>query len=423
MATTSQKLYEHPPETLANFLAPNRNIGRSLASFDDLPRLSSDRDSRPSSSHRSSPRSSRPSSPHGLVSPTSRRSTPHYTPPSSPHPKPEHRLLLPPKQPPSELQTDAALKDPTLTDPPETPLIVLFHGSRDSCHNSWRPLARNLSQTHRVLMWERSSSTDYQGEAHALTSYLFQHNLSSTPLILVAHSHGGAFARCFLHFNSTHVAGMVLVETGQEASWDEKLQEKQEEQHALGSRPLVVIKGRSLLHKWQGIDAEEAKIKDRQAKGEVVPEAERARCMVARNEMRRWEKEDEKLKRRQLKLSKRNKWVEVQDVGHHVVRDRPAVVQEAVEWVLEHLDDESDSSDGGAGGVERWLRASGDHGGGRSGRSSRRNSRERERDKDSGKGKEKDKQRNGSVLWLKKVSLGLLGGGHDEDKPSRRSSR
>lgn len=176
-----------------------------------------------------------------------------------------------------------------------------------------------------------------------------------------------------------------MVETGQEATFDAKLQEKQEEHHCMGDRPLVVIKGQSLKRKWQQLEEDKANHAARVEKGERVSESEKARLMVMANEMRRWEKEDEKLKRKQLKLSKRSKWVELPDIGHHVIRDAPEKVIEEVKWVMD------DISDHGVSSNESHEKLG-------------------------------DKQRDQSIPWLKKFGMAMHLNSKD-DEIKRRSSR
>jgi len=233
-----------------------------------------------------------------------------------------------------------------------------------------------LSENYRVLLYERPSKITPAESTAELITYLDKEGLHG-PYVLVAHSHGGAYARCFLHERPKDVAGMVLVETGQEATWDEKIQDEQEDDHILGNRPLVVVKGNSLLHKWRQLDDREKRLKDKATHGEVASEGEKASLMITRNEMGKWEKEDTKLKKRQLRLSKRHRFVNLLDVGHHVVRDKPERVAEEVEWVMANL-----------AGADK------------SGRSSRSSSRR--------PSVEMDRERQSSVSsWLRKASLAL----------------
>lgn len=162
---------------------------------------------------------------------------------------------------------------------------------------------------------------------------------------------------------------MVMVETGQEATWDAKLQEKQEDNHVLDESPLVVIKGKSLRRKWKDLEKDEKSMKERHEKGERVSESEKARLMMMKNEMTKWEKEDERLKRKQLKMSKKNKFIDLPDVGHQVIRDKPETVLEAVNWVMANMPDR--------------------------GRPSTRDGEE--------------KSRTSSMPWLRKMSLALTG--------------
>lgn len=312
---------------------PNRNIGRSLEIFDPNSPLWSAAGSRTDvASHSPRTRTPNPQSPRSGV-PRSGRSTPiDAATPTTPRiaspsqaQRYEHQHLSP---------EDGA---------PDFPLIICFHGSGDKCRRSWLPLARDLSQRYRVLLYERSSRAAIPESTSNLVSYLEQQNLAG-PYVLIAHSHGGAFARCFLHQRPKDVAGMVLVETGQETVWDEKIQEDQEDDHVLGDRPLVVIKGNSLLRKWRQLEEAEQRQKDRAANGEAIGESDKASLMVTRNEMARWEKEDAKLKKRQLRISKKHRFINLPDVGHHVVRDAPAVVVEEMEWVMANLRRGGDTS-------------------------------------------------------------------------------
>jgi predicted alpha/beta hydrolase family esterase len=238
-------------------------------------------------------------------------------------------------------------------------------------------------------MFERSPHGDAESETHELSAYLAREHLPG-PYILIAHSHGGAFAGCFLHSHPTDVAGMVMVETGQEATWNPKAQKEQEEHHELGHRPIVVIKGRSMLRKWKQLEEQRAEIKQRRERGEIVKEAETAMIMIQEVEIQKWEEMDEKLKRRQLKLSKKHKFVELTDVGHHVIRDKPEAVVEGVEWVMENQPS----------------------GSGLATPDSRRSSIE-----------QPQQSRSGSVGggWLRKVSVALRGGSKGESRAGVRA--
>ena len=53
--------------------------------------------------------------------------------------------------------------------------------------------------------------------------------------------------------------------------------------------------------------------------------------------LERWEAEDEKMKKKQLLLSRRSRFAQVHNVGHHVIRDRPEAVVEEVKWVMQEI--------------------------------------------------------------------------------------
>lgn len=254
-----------------------------------------------------------------------------------------------------------------------------------------------------MLFYPRQADQDTAESVDGLISYLDQHDLTG-PYVLLAHSHGGAHARCFLHRKRKEVAGMVLVETGQEAIWDEKIQDDQEDSHVLGERPLVVIKGNSLLPKWQKLAEREQRIKEKTAAGQTVSESEKASLMMTRNQMGRWEKEDIKLKRRQLKLSKNHRFVHLADVGHGVVRDQPTTVAAEVDWVMANL-----LLRGGGGG---------DKSGGQS-NSSRSSSR-------AGRASGEIERKGTLATWLRKAGLALTprpGAGAGKEEEGRRASR
>ncbi|KAI0599868.1 Alpha/Beta hydrolase protein [Biscogniauxia sp. FL1348] len=263
---------------------------------------------------------------------------------------PQYRLLLPlsPEQASSPPSHTISTDPPP---PPPPPLVICFHGSGDppSCSPAWDALtARLVRNGLRVLQCDRGpANPGPRDAAAALCAHLLREGGSSSvrgPYVLVAHSYGGAFARMFLHLwdeegkkgrERDAIAGMVLVETGQEGGLEPDFEEAQRRRRVLGRRPLVVIRGNSLLHKWR--DLERA-------------EGEESRRMGAQREMlRRCEEEDERLKRRQLGLSasrdgSRARFVQIPDCGHHVVRDRPDAVAEAVEWVVRMLGEEDEGT-------------------------------------------------------------------------------
>lgn len=236
---------------------------------------------------------------------------------------PGHKLLTP--------ESDAAR---------HRPLIICFHGSGESCSPSWDALARILtSEPHflRVLLYERGPRNPKPPQATAdLRKYLRREKLKG-PYVLVAHSYGGSFARLFLDKEDTQVAGMVLVETGQESALDAKIEERQYERRILGMRPLSVVRGNSFLH-----------ISEQVRQAEANTEKEGAREIELKKMLRTWEAADEEMKKKQLELAAQNgvkRYVHIPDCGHHVVRDRPDVVAAEVAWVLENLQKDTDDSD------------------------------------------------------------------------------
>ncbi|KAI1329687.1 Alpha/Beta hydrolase protein [Xylariaceae sp. FL0255] len=285
---------------------------------------------------------------------------------------PRHRLLLPPAKPKAQeaetLQNDKSddISDDYGQDHDLKPLIMCFHGSGETCSPAWDDLATALvAETDcRVLLYDRgdgNQSADTVGEE--MWEFLLPSSSSSSgtlrgPYLLIAHSYGGAFARVFLqrehefghrgrntnantqgyqhnsHNNSDNmrsdsdmIVGVVLVETGQEGGLDPALDERQIRTVVLGSRPLCVVRGNSLLGKWRALEEAEA-----QESGPSLS----LNLVAQRRLLERVDAEDERLKRRQLGLSRNSRFVHVPDCGHHVVRDRPDVVIEAVKWVLEN---------------------------------------------------------------------------------------
>ncbi|KAI1630806.1 Alpha/Beta hydrolase protein [Biscogniauxia mediterranea] len=287
---------------------------------------------------------------------------------------PQYRLLLPPPEqasPPPSLSITTNPPPP----PPPPPLVICFHGSGDppSCSPGWDPLAARLVRDHglRVLLCDRGpANPGPRDAAAALRAHLLREGEGEGsgvqghvpgPYVLVAHSYGGAFARTFLHVweeeeeeekkgrgrgrgrgeRDAMIAGMVLVETGQEGGLDRDVEEDQLRRRVLGRRPLVVVRGNSLLQKWR--DLERAEREGMRRDGD---DADARRRIEAHREMlRRCDEEDERLKRRQLRLSasrdgSRARFVEIPDCGHNVVRDRPDAVADAVEWVVGMMGDE-----------------------------------------------------------------------------------
>ncbi len=243
----------------------------------------------------------------------------------------------------------------------DRPLVICFHGSGESCSPSWDALAGLLllllpaggGGGPRVLLYDRGPPPGPRpGCATAdLRAYLRRERLAG-PYVLVAHSYGGAFARTFLHLHrhghrgragagtgagADAIAGMVLVETGQEGGLDPAVEAAQQAGCPLGARPLSVVRGNSLIAKWKAL--EEAEAEARAGAGADIGTDASLRLQTQREMLQRCDEEDERLKKRQLALSRNARYVHVPDCGHHVVRDRPDVVAAEVCWVLEDVED------------------------------------------------------------------------------------
>lgn len=250
----------------------------------------------------------------------------------------EHKLLVPP---PSGDGDGDANKD-------ERPLVIFFHGSGgETCSPSWDELAGLLTKpplSLRVLLYDRTSSNPRPEEATAdLRAYLVREKLWPGPYILIAHSYGGAFARTFIYRwcsggsrgrgrGRAVIAGVVLVETGQEGGLDLKVEEEQYRSCVLGGTPLSVVRGNSLIGKWKDLEAAEA------VANAAVAAGDGERLRLQREMLRMTDEEDERLKKRQLDMSRNARYVHVPDCGHHVIRDRPDVVAAEVSWILENMD-------------------------------------------------------------------------------------
>ncbi|CAH0045163.1 unnamed protein product [Clonostachys solani] len=216
-----------------------------------------------------------------------------------------------------------------------SPLIICFHGSGDSCA-SWWELAQLLATSYRVLLYNRGpSNPGSKASTKSLIQYLAEMQLGP-PYVLIGHSYGGNFAREFLQQRTSDVVGMVLAETGQETGLDPAMEARQYKRTILGTKPLSVIRANSMIGKLKQL---EEKIRDAQGdeklENEIRNGSEFAMVDV-------WDKEDERLKKRQLDLSKNSRYLHIPDCGHHVIRDRPDAVAEEVRWVMENCNDVPD---------------------------------------------------------------------------------
>ncbi|CEI62006.1 hypothetical protein FVEN_g3044 [Fusarium venenatum] len=210
------------------------------------------------------------------------------------------------------------------------PWIICFHGSGDSCA-SWEPLTDLLS-VYQILLWDRLDPNINPEKANSeLLEYLDKSKLSSS-YVLVAHSYGGTFAKLFLESRPYQVAGMVLVETGQETGIDPKIEQRHYQKQILGSKPLVVIRGNTL--KWKQIQYDRALAAEQNLASPTL--------IIQKQMLDATDREDERLKKAQLQLSKNNKYVHLPDCGHGVIEARPDAVREAVCWVMEHLQSQDD---------------------------------------------------------------------------------
>lgn len=221
---------------------------------------------------------------------------------------------------------------------PHAPLIICLHGSNDSCMRSWLSLIEILYKSgFRVLLYDRAPPNPHHGQGadlkphravSELCSYIYSMNLRG-PYVFVAHSYGGCVARLFLQQKPREVAGMVLVETGQETALAPHVEEEQYRRQILGDAPLSVVRGNTLRRK-----------QDEWVKAAALARtpAQREQLEPQRLMLEQWEAEDERLKRKQLGLSRRSRFAQVKDVGHHVIRERPDVVAEEVKWVMAEIE-------------------------------------------------------------------------------------
>lgn len=220
---------------------------------------------------------------------------------------------------------------------PNAPLIICLHGSNDSCMRSWLGLIEVLYKSgHRVLLYDRPSPNPHHGNGadlkphravSELCSYLYSMELRG-PFVFIAHSYGGCIARLFLQQKPREVAGMILVETGQETALAPAVEEEQYRRQILGDAPLSVVRGNTLRRK-----------QDEWVKAAAMAktEAQKAQLEPQRLMLERWEAEDEKMKKKQLSLSRRSRFTQVPNVGHHVIRDRPEAVVDEVKWVMQEI--------------------------------------------------------------------------------------
>ncbi|EKJ69570.1 hypothetical protein FPSE_10281 [Fusarium pseudograminearum CS3096] len=206
------------------------------------------------------------------------------------------------------------------------PWIICFHGSGDSCA-SWEPLA-DLLDVYQILLWDRLDPNISPKKAILeLLEYLDKSRLSSC-YVLVAHSYGGTFAKLFLESRPHQVAGMVLVETGQETGIDPKIEQRQYQKRILRNKPLVVIRGNTL--KWKQLQYDQALAAEQNLASPTL--------VIQKRMLDATDREDERLKKAQLQLSTNNRYVHLPDCGHGVIEARP----DAEDEVLVTKDQETD---------------------------------------------------------------------------------
>lgn len=211
----------------------------------------------------------------------------------------------------------------------KSPLIICFHGSGDSCA-SWSSLVNLLKISHHVLLWNRGPENPKPAtDVEEMLAYL-SHSHLSPPYVLIAHSYGGIFARTFLQKCPKSVAAMVLAETGQETALDPKVEQQQYKKRIFGDKPLVVIRGNTLIAKWREYE---------QALSIHEGDASANASLIAQKQLLEvTDREDERLKKSQMALSRNSRYVHVPDCGHNIIQDRPDVVVEQVCWVMENLE-------------------------------------------------------------------------------------
>nr|POE47468.1 hypothetical protein CFP56_00799 [Quercus suber] len=218
---------------------------------------------------------------------------------------------------------------------PASPTIILIHGAGDNCSDSWSSFISILhNRGHRLLLVDcevhQGADIKPQLAVSELREYLDQNiaNTGGPPYIFVAHSYGGCIARLYLQQHSTDVVGMVLAETGQETALSKDIEQEQYQTQIMGSRPLVVVRGNTLLAKLRSHE---------EAVNTAKSALEHEQLQQQGRMLEKWEEHDKMLKKEQLRLSSKHRYVSLPDCGHHVIRDRPEVIANQVDWVVEEL--------------------------------------------------------------------------------------
>ncbi|KAI1737682.1 Alpha/Beta hydrolase protein [Xylaria scruposa] len=256
------------------------------------------------------------------------------------------------------------------------PLVICFHGSGETCSPTWDNLATKLvtEMRCRVLLYNREPGNllaadvaaqmwDYVRGSEDVANEITgrdEHNLDG-PYILIAHSYGGAFARAFIQHEhqllrqrrnnspSNRVLGMVLAETGQEGGLDPALDELQIRRTIMGSRPVFVIRGNSFIGKWKALEENERVLNSSWYETEETA-TQRQKLEAERDMLQRVDAEDERLKRRQLGLSRKSRFIHIPECGHNVIQDRPDEVVAAVQWVWDNAEGQEEHT-----GLWKWA--------------------------------------------------------------------
>ena len=220
---------------------------------------------------------------------------------------------------------------------PSQPVVIIFPGSGAAC-DTWKPVTTQIATFARVFLYDRAGLGRSERGPDRDTGYVNARELSKLldaigvkgPYVLVAHSYGGCVAREFLHLHSREVVGMVLSETGTETQSEHA--EEQYKTQILGDSPLSVIRGEAAFNR--SFKPSKHSTNDRaQAQ---APEGDAAH-QLHQKMLQDMEEMDQQLKKEQLRLSRNSKFRNVPNCGHSVHLDRPEVVVEEVQWVLENI--------------------------------------------------------------------------------------
>ena len=218
---------------------------------------------------------------------------------------------------------------------PSQPVVIIFPGSGAAC-DTWKSVSTQIASFARVLLYDRAGIGRSERGPDRDTGYINARELSKLlkaigvkgPYVLVAHSYGGCVAREFLHLHSREVVGMVLSETGTEPKCEHA--EEQYKTQILGDSPLSVIRGEAAFSR--SFKSSKHLTNEQDQQGDNADQ-------LHRKILQNMEEMDIQLKKEQLKLSRKSKFRNVPDCGHSVHLDRPEVVVEEAQWVLENIVD------------------------------------------------------------------------------------